>query len=200
MTFHRIKYYLAYSFLLIFGIFLYFIQDIGIGDVVFLEFFSYLLGLIFLSYFLFFSKKRNAKCIDKLICNKLLFLFPFVFSFLFSNITGSYLIIKAIPYVSTSLINLFVSLIFILTIILFLYLFRNDKIFVKNIVFVATLYISALINRILLYVIDGIFSRMLLIEIISIVSTILLYVFINFISKYNRLSVEKKGTDTKKST
>jgi hypothetical protein len=61
-------------------------------------------------------------------------------------------------------------------------LFRNDTKFVKKIVFVSTLYMSALINRILLYVIDGIFSWMVLIEIISIVSTIILYVYINFIS------------------
>lgn len=194
MTFHKIKYYLAYSFLLICGIFLYFIKDISIGDVVFVEFFSYVLGVIFLSYLLFFTKKKYVEYIDKSIWNVLLFFSsPFVISFLFSNVVGSYLIIKEIPDgMSTSSMNFFVSLIFIPLLIMFIYLFRNDTIFVKRIAFVATLYISALINRIILYVVDGIFSTMLLIEIISIVSTILLYFYINFISKYNRLSVEKK--------
>jgi hypothetical protein len=184
MTFQRIQYYLAYSFLLICGIFLYFFQDIRIGNVVFLEFFSYVLGVMFLSYFLFFTKNRYAKHIDKSICNTLLFFSsPFVISFLFSNIAGSYLIITEIPNgMSTSSMNFFVSLIFIPSLIMFLYLFRNDTKFVKKIVFVSTLYMSALINRILLYVIDGIFSWMVLIEIISIVSTIILYVYINFIS------------------
>jgi len=185
MTFYRIKYYLSYSFLLICGIFLYFIQDIRIGDIVFIEFFSYTLGVLFLSYSLFFTKNSMQKGIDKSIWNILLFFSsPFVFSFLFSNIVGSYLIIKEIPDgMSISSMNFFVSLIFIPSLVMFLLLFRNDTKLVKKIVFVATLYMSALINRILLYVIDGIFGWMLLIEIISIVSTILLYVYINFISK-----------------
>jgi hypothetical protein len=201
MTFHRIKYCLAYSFLLIFGVFLYFIEDIGIGDVVFIEFFSYVLGMMFLSYILFFSKKRYAECMEKSIWNTLIFFSsPFVISFLFSNITGSYLIIKVIPDgMSTSSINFIVTILFVPLLVMLLYLFRNDAIFVKRIVLVVTLYISALINRILLYVIYGIFSRMILIEIISIVSTILLYGYINFISKYNQLSVEKR-TDNRKSS
>ena len=137
-------------------------------------------------------KNRFEINIDKSIWHSLfIFSSPFVFSLLFSNIAGSNLIIKEIPSgMSTSSMNSFVSLIFIPALIMFLYLFRHDKIVVKKILFVAALYMSALINRILLYVIDGIFSRMLLIEIISIVSTILLYVYISFIGKYNRLLVE----------
>jgi hypothetical protein len=103
------------------------------------------------------------------------------------------LIIKEIPTgMSTSSMNFFVSLIFIPTLIMFLYLFRNDKIFIKKIVFVTTLYISAFMNRIILYVIDGIISGILLIEIVSIISSIILYVYINFISKYNSLPAEKE--------
>ena len=202
MTYHRIKNYLACSFLVICGIILYFIKDIRIRDIVFIEFFSYLFGVMFLSYFLFFTKNKYAKNIDKSIWNLLLlFTSPFVISFLFLNIAGSYLIINEIPDgMSTSSMNSFVSLIFIPSLIMFLYLFRHDKIVVKKIVFVATLYMSALINRILLYVIDGIFNGMLLIEIISIVSTLLLYVYISFTVKYNSLSNEKKWFDVKKST
>lgn len=194
MTYHKIKNYLACSFLVICGIILYFIKDIRIRDVVLIEFFSYVLGAIILFHFLFFTKNRFEKNIDKSIWNTLLiFSSPFVFSFLFSNIAGSNFIIKEIPSgMSTSSMNFFVSLIFIPTLIMFLYLFRNDKIFVKKIVFVATLYISAFMNRIILYVIDGILSGMLLIEIISIISSMILYVYINFISKYNSLSAEKK--------
>jgi len=193
MTFHRIKYYLAYSFLLICGVFLYFIQDKKIVDVVFVEFFSYVLGVIFLSFLLFFTKKRYVECIDKSIWKTLLFFSsPFVFSFLFSNIAGSNLIIKEIPDgMSTSLMNFFVIIIFILLLSLFLYLFRNDKISIKKIVFVVTLYISALMERIVFYVIDGLFSMMLLIEIISIVSSIALYFYLDFIYKSNRLSISK---------
>jgi hypothetical protein len=194
VTYYRIKNYLASSFLVICGIILYFIKDIRIRDVVLIEFFSYVLGTIILFYFLFFAKNRFEKNIDKSIWHTLfIFSSPFVFSLLFSNIAGSNLIIKEMPSgMSTSSMNSFVSLIFIPSLIMFLYLFRHDKIVVKKIVFVATLYMSALINRILLYVIDGIFSRMLLIEIISITSTILLYVYISFTVKYNSLSNEKK--------
>jgi hypothetical protein len=193
MTYHRIKYYLAYSFLLICGVILCFNQDIRIIDVVFVEFYSYLLGVIILSYLLFFTKKRYVECIEKSIWKTLLFFsFPFVFSFLFSNVAGSYLIIKEIPDgMSTSLMNFFVIIIFILLLSLCLYLFRNDKISIKKIGFVATLYISALINRILLYVIDCLFSMMLLVEIISIVSTIALYFYLDLIYKSNRLSINK---------
>ena len=183
---HKIKYILVYFFLLVFGVLLYFIQDIRIKNFVIIESVSYTLGIIYFSCSLFFTKKSIINN-DKSIWNTLLFFSsPIIISFLFSNTTGSNLLIREIPEgMSTSSMNFLVSLIFIPLIAIFLYLFRKDNSFVKRIVLVSTLYISALTNRAILYHIDGIFKGVLSIEIISITSTIILYLYIDFINKNN---------------
>lgn len=183
---HKIKYILVYFFLLVFGVLLYFIQDIRIKNFVIIESVSYTLGIIYFSCSLFFTKKSIINN-DKSIWNTLLFFSsPIIISFLFSNTTGSNLLIREIPEgMSTSSMNFLVSLIFIPLITIFLYLFRKDNSFVKRIVLVSTLYISALTNRAILYHIDGIFKGVLSIEIISITSTIILYLYIDFINKNN---------------
>ncbi len=190
MIYTKTDRFLTAGFLLIMMLVMFSIETIQYQSFVFIDSFSFSLGVLTSIFFIF----RNYKIADISFKDPKQIVLVMTYPFLFSAIFGMIMCYNFYNDLAMTYILIFGGCsLFASLLLLLLLIFRKDTANVKRIIFIIALYLSAVINRVLTYVASGVPDNIVFIELTSFVSTCLFTMYMFFLSKHSIMFVTKSN-------
>lgn len=197
MIYDKLKWVLIYILLSSMIVGMYYLKYIRIYGYTVIEANSFILGCLTAMVYLFEQRKSLKKTTLTKRRITIILSYPFVFSFAFIPIVGTYFFHRMTMNDNLAQLSHFsVSLFLVIFYTIPLILFRNDSITVNVIAFPVSLYIVATIFRLVRYSSDNVTINIFALEIMALSASLFFIAYLFMIRRYSGLFFERKTRKT----